>query len=381
VGGERLGVQGSPEIRERDAGLRLDHRDFRLKESPGKLLAVASPSRSGPQRWFALNDRHELIAFSAESNDHKRLRRLDELGFPNDHDLPLTLLISPAADFAVIASTYGSHGVVADLRSGKTALRLNRQSYHVEYCRFPVAFFGRDGRTLLVHATDWNRLNISDPSNGEILTARNPTSYVRGEEQPEHYLDYFHSGLSVSPDFEWIADNGWIWHPVGAVDTWSLKNWLITNVWESEDGMSKRRLCWRDYYWDGPLCWVGSRTLAVWGHGDDADLMIPGIRLFDVESGKELPGFAGPVVRGSSLDSVTSNGKVVNISHTSGTLMFDEYLFSYDIGCEFAVWDVATGERLFRDESFYPLGYDSRSKTFLSQNTDDSVRFTNLLKD
>jgi len=377
-GGRRLGVQGSPEIRERDAGLRLNQQNIVLPESPGKLLTVTAASTSAGQCWLALNDRRELIAFDPEGGAIRRRFLLDDLRVPHDH--PLTLVAPPKGDLVAIASTYGTHGIVLDLQSGKATMQLNRGLYYVEHCRFPVAFFELNGRNLLVHATDWNRLDVSEPSTGNLLTSRQPTSYRRGDAQPEHYLDYFHCGLTVSPDSEWIAGNGWVWHPVGAIDTWSLNCWLETNVWESEDGESKRRLCWRDYYWDGPLCWVDRRTLAVWGHGDDDVLMVPGIRLFDVETGKELPGFSGPLVGGSSLDQITSNGKASNISHTSGTILFDEFLFSYDRGCEFAVWDVATGERLLHTNDFLPLSYDYTTKTFLSQKADGSIQLTKLVK-
>ena len=71
-----------------------------------------------------------------------------------------------------------------------------------------------DGRTLVVHATDWNRLDVSDPATGERLTLRDLPQPESGQPRPNRYMDYCHAGLSVSPDYEWIADWGWIWHPV-----------------------------------------------------------------------------------------------------------------------------------------------------------------------
>jgi hypothetical protein len=60
--------------------------------------------------------------------------------------------------------------------------------------------------------------------------------------QVDHYL---------SPDQEWIADNGWVWGAAGIVTSWSPRWWLEENVWESEDGPSRRRFVQRWYYWDG----------------------------------------------------------------------------------------------------------------------------------
>ena len=158
VGGKRLGAEGTLEIRERDGGLRLDHRNAPLSERPGELLVVTPASTFIGPCWLALTDRRELIAFDAEVSAFRRLLLLDELGVPHDH--PLTLAAPSRGDLVVIASTYGTHGVVADLRTGKATMRLDRGLYHVEHCRFPAAFFEWDGRMLLVHATDWNRLDV-----------------------------------------------------------------------------------------------------------------------------------------------------------------------------------------------------------------------------
>ena len=56
-----------------------------------------------------------------------------------------------------------------------------------------------EGRTVLVHATKWNRLDACDPRTGASLTARSIAPYER-DKRPEHYLDYFHAGLVPSPD-------------------------------------------------------------------------------------------------------------------------------------------------------------------------------------
>lgn len=171
--------------------------------------------------------------------------------------------------FAAVVNTRGRQGAVVDLQTGAVTMRLDRGDYRVEHSNFPAAFAEVDGRTVLVHGTDWNRLDASDPRTGELLTARAFAPYERGGPLPEHYLDYFHGGLAVSPDGRFVADNGWVWSPTGAVVAWDLHRWLRENPWESEDGPSRRPLCWRDYFWDGPLCWVDNDRLAVWGYGTD----------------------------------------------------------------------------------------------------------------
>ena len=175
-----------------------------------------------------------------------------------DADVNLTeevsLHLSQDGELAAIVNSFGPRGVVIRLTFGEVTLHMERGNYYPEHSRFPVSFVEINGRTLLVHATAWNRLDVSDPRTGKLLTERGPTFYQTGQSEPAHYLDYFHAGLMASPNGEWIADNGWIWHPVGAVRIWSLRKWVEENVWESEDGPSLRTLCRRDYFWGKPLC-------------------------------------------------------------------------------------------------------------------------------
>jgi hypothetical protein len=164
-----------------------------------------------------------------------------------------------------------------------------------------------------------------------------------GEKHPPHYLDYFHGSLSISPDQQWVVDNGWAWHPVGSVVTWNIPRWLRENPYESEDGSSMLDLYDRTYYWDGPLCWINERVVAVWGYGDDELELIPAVRLFDVVAEKELGWFAGP----------------------EGTLIYDEYLFALSEQHGLTAWDVATGERVLAEPDFYPTRYHRGAKQFL----------------
>jgi hypothetical protein len=233
---------------------------------------------------------------------------------------------------------------------------LERDDYHNEHCTFPVAFCAHEGRTLLIHATAWNRLDVSDPVTGTLLTARGPTSYSRGEERPEHYLDYFQCRLCVSLTSKHVAEDGWVWHPVGGVIVWGIRPWLSGNVWESEDGPSKKHLCHRHYHWDSPLCWVGEDYLAVWGYGEDDEWLLPAVRIFDAESGAEVRWFPGP----------------------KGSLAFDDYLFSFDAAEGTSVWDIDTGERLLREPAFCPLRYHHGTRSFLTRQADGSFQLSRL---
>jgi hypothetical protein len=375
VAGKRLGEIGSPEIRQREAGLAFVHETRALNRLSERIVAMAPVECLERASWLGITEGRVLISFDFRNGEVRDLVSLDTLGVPLTR--PFSLLASPDGDFAVVASAYGENGVVVDLGSGRVTLRLSRGNYHTEHCRFSMAIFKRAGELYLVHPTAWNRLDISDPRSGRLLSERGPTSFKHGEPRPEHYLDYFHCSVSVSPDGEYLADNGWVWHPVGVVTAWSLKDWLESNVWESEDGPSLNRLCWRDYFWDGPTCWVGNRKIAVWGIGDDDYLMVPGIRVFDVESGKETGSFAGPVNE-QVTETAELDGKVSNYVRSAGTLLFDRFLFSSAPAAGMTVWDVADGARLLHEPDFHPQGFHRGMKQFVTQRPDGSFRLTVL---
>jgi len=299
---------------------------------------------------------------------------------PSNIDLehPVMLRISAEGRFAAITNTHGRYGLVLDLHTGQPTMALDRQTYHTEHSVFSVAFFEHRGQPLLIHATDWKRLDISDPQTGVCLTQRELPSYRQGEPRQPHYLDYFHGGLTVSPGQHRVADNGWYWHPVGIVTTWRLDRWLEGNIWESEDGSSRRELCTRAYFWDGPLCWIDSQTLAVWGWGKDDAYMIAAVRLFDAITGAELRWFAGPVGQKREIYCYREDGSPVYVNKPTGALVFDTYLFSFAEEHGISVYDIATGEQLLHDTTLCPLCYHPGARQFLSLSTDGNFQLHSI---
>ncbi|HEY4263154.1 MAG TPA: hypothetical protein VGM98_23530 [Schlesneria sp.] len=281
---------------------------------------------------------------------------------PFDLDDECVLRCSPNGDYGAIYQASDRLGVVFEISTGTITAQLNRGEYRPENSYFPIAFFQHEGRTLLVTATDWNKLDVIDPATGVVITERSLSS--------DQNLNYFHAQLLVSPDGQWIVDNGWVWHPVGIVRSWSLGAWIEQNPFESEDGLSVRELTTRAYYWDGPICWIDAATVGIWGWGRDDDWLIPAIRLMDVASGKELRWFAGPQVRPTQI---WAPKKV------PPSLFYDEYLVSVSNDIGTAVWDVATGEQLLHDASFAPISYHPQAKYYLTV-TVDGFRCSRLIK-
>lgn len=106
-------------------------------------------------------------------------------------------------DYVAIVQVYGQHGTVFNLSDRAFLKKLDRQNYHPDVCRFPIVFVDLGGQTCLIHATDWNRLDITRLEGDELLTDR-VVSY-----ETENYFDYFHCGLTVSPDSKNFVSNGW----------------------------------------------------------------------------------------------------------------------------------------------------------------------------
>jgi hypothetical protein len=190
--------------------------------------------------------------------DHHVSKLAEIEGDSISFDENVSLQVSRDGSMVAVTNTYGRHGLVYDVRAGRVAMRLERDGYHSGFSRFPVAFFELGGQLLLVHGTAWNRLDVSDPMNGEVVTKRETPVYQR-EQRPDHHLDYFHCSLFVSPDQEWIIEDGWIWSPVGTIASWNLRRWVQNNVWDSK--MDHRS--------------VGCVIATTFGMGPSAGLAIP----------------------------------------------------------------------------------------------------------
>lgn len=347
------GILGQPEVRVRDSDLTFEHELVTLPGLDGLRILVVRPVDSVPDLWLALSSDWRLVRIDFASGT-VRIGPPLPLG-KIETDKPVALHVSRRGDFAAIVNTYGRHGVVVNA-SGQVTLHLDRGDYHEDVSSYSVAFVEWRGQTRVVHATDWNRLDVSTAESGELLTERSPTSYQQGEKRPEHDLDYFHCQLLISPDQQFVADSGWVWHPVGVISSWNVQSWLDGNVWESEDGPSKRSLAWRSYHWDGPMCWIDDRHLAIWGYGEDDEWLIPAACLFDVTTGEQTRWFPGP----------------------KGSMVFDAFLFTWDQEGT-AVWDVATGERVAQDRGLCPAGYHPQSRRFLTALDEGRFRLSWLV--
>lgn len=362
------GIVGQPLINDLPCSLHFQHRTITELDFDGnELIDIQPVVGTSKSEWIGLTASNTLLRINLE--EPASVTALGTVTTPDNQSFQ-ALELGPHNRLAVLYQPRGLHGVVVELESLQQRKHLLRDGYHADVSPFSIAFFIHEGRELLIYSPEWNRLDIYDPWTDELLTGRESPVYQGGVQRSEHYLDYFHGNLNVSPNHQWIADDGWIWHPVGAVTTWNLQRWLTANVWESENGSTKHMLCTRYYFWDGPMCWIDNQTLAVWGYGEDEEWLIPAVRLFDVVSGSEKRWFAGP-------DVASQNGK--QELRRRDALIFDQHLFSVSAQEGVQVWDVETGDRLLADSSFFPRRYNKGTQEFLTVLPTGALQVSRLI--
>jgi hypothetical protein len=204
-----------------------------------------------------------------------------------------SLRTSPSGRYASVAVDHTRKGaLVLDLTTGLTALTLSEpEPDNPETVPFSICFISHDGRELVVHRTEWNRLDISDPGTGELLPARESPRH--DDPSPDsHYLEFYHGRLTPNSRGNLILDDGWVWHPFGWVYTIDAERWLGVNIWESEDVVRTSGLIDRED-WNLGDCWIDDRRVAIRAVGENSDdpatKAFDGARIFDVDKPDNPP--------------------------------------------------------------------------------------------
>ena len=208
------GVCGKPEVKHRPSLLNFSHREISTKFQPTNLIDI-QPNVKSCDEWFVLLACGDFAILNSRTAELNTLYRLSKLGFKIDAEA--VLCVSFKNDFAACFRASGQHAIVFDLKTGAITARIDRGSYHSENSYFPIAFFEYQQRTLLVAGTDWNRLDIFEPGSGTLLTKR-VFGEVKKEKLPDHYLNYFHAQLLVSPKEIGLSTTGGYGIPGGLLD-------------------------------------------------------------------------------------------------------------------------------------------------------------------
>lgn len=267
-----------------------------LPKQFGPVVDIAPVNHSSESLWIMLAGNGDVFRFNADSGDYAQMARSTVPVEPVTTDwvsaLRQRLHVSNGGEFIAVVNDHGRYGQIIDARTGKVTIDLDGGDYFEYTVPFSFAFVEVSTGVIAIHRTAWNRLDFSDPVTGKLLSERPISDGSKEGEKPEHYLDYFHGALHVNPSRTRVVDDGWIWHPVGVPQCWSLDRWFSENVWESEDGPSKKDICARYYYWDHSMCWLDDTRVVIAGIGDDD--IVEGARVFDVTaSGSASPGFGG----------------------------------------------------------------------------------------
>ncbi|MBM9509210.1 hypothetical protein [Actinacidiphila acididurans] len=349
-------------------------REIPVPKGLGEVADLAPVSRGERPVWLALGADGTISHWDMAAGDHEPVATTGLAAEPDrepwaGHRCRRRLHACGDGTFAAVVNDYGRLGEVIDLRTGRTTLALDNQGGHEETVPFSLAFARHRGRDVVVHRTAWNRLDVSDAQSGALLTARSHAAPADERARPEHFLDYFHGALYVSPDGRRILDDGWLWHPVGFPAVWDLDRWLEIEVWESEDGPSRVDVCGREYYWDHAMTWLGSARVAVEGIGDDEEDMRPGARILDTTRTAQ-----------GDLWRVPTAVEVLAFEGPSGRFFSDGiHLFSSGDGdgnisaAGLSAWDPARGELLGVVPGFFPTHHHPGARQFV-EIAGDAVR-------
>ncbi|MFC4304706.1 hypothetical protein [Cohnella boryungensis] len=322
--------------------LKLNFR--RLKLLDNEVILDIQPIIYEDNLYYAITRNGKIVEINTEEESFNTVFLFDNGEI--DFNLSVSILISSDRNIVAVFNTYGRNGEVIDIQKNKIIMKFSRDDYHHEQTIFPFSFANYKNQILAIHGTQWNRLDITNLMTEELLTSR-----ADPKTTDPHYLNYFHGQLLLSPDKEWVVDNGWEWHPTGSVTTWNINQW-INNKWESEDGESKKELWWGKEDWNDPICWISDTLVGVTGRIDisflgEDDITDPTkgsvFRLFDITDGSIIKEF--------------------EISY--GKLFFDTFLFCSSQDKGFQIYDLINGNVLFEDNTFKPLTYHNTTNEFI----------------
>ena len=254
------------------------------------------------------------------------------------------LHVSRCGRFAAVVEDYGNRGAVLDLsRGGAVTMELSGGDYHEDVVPFSLLFAEHEGAAVMVHRTAWNRLDVSDPATGRLLTPRESPDPEHGD--APHYLDYFHGALYPSPDGTRIYDDGWVWQPLGVPAVWSLTAWMRDDPFESEDGASRTDYAFLEE-WGRGVAWIRADRIAVFDSGDGGQP--PCVRVLDPT---QLS--SSPYVTSQVMKTVTTfpgpDGRYFTDRHGDAAALL---LASAETGLE--AWDIDAGSKTFELPGFRP---------------------------
>jgi hypothetical protein len=139
--------------------------EVRLPSKTGAIVDVA-PISVGRATWLLLDDAGRIGEWDHRTGAYRQLATTtvpDESSREpwNGHGVRRRLTASVDGAFAAVVNDYGRFGEVLDMGTGGVTLTLDGGGYYEDTVPFSLAFARHGDATVVVHRTDWNRLEVS----------------------------------------------------------------------------------------------------------------------------------------------------------------------------------------------------------------------------
>jgi hypothetical protein len=217
-----------------------------------EFLAIQHSDKD-PNLFALFREDHGLYIYNKQEGSEHLLATLDNIS-----DFTKPIAIYWHAPYICVAEHRGrnaalvlDNSVARKINSAAVRL-LSREDYHAENSSYSIGFVELDGRTLLIHQTEWNRLDISDAETGACLTERE-ISY----EEHKNYIDYFHSQLHISPNGVNFISNGWVWQPADYLYCYNVKEFLES--WDK----ARSSINYYSANWDRPCTFIDDDSFVI----------------------------------------------------------------------------------------------------------------------
>lgn len=233
----------------------------------GRRVRAAAPDDRVRHSYFVFADGRLLRvgAGSAEAEVVAEVPNIRQVGDDGPAGEELEIQLYAHGPWVCVTERFGVNAALVNTDTGAVRA-LSRADYHADVSSYSIGFLERDGRTLLVAQTQWNRLDVFDAESGANLTGRDVFCRDSGRRDEQgrklyderNYIDYFHSLLHVSPDSRHFLSNGWFWSPVDVVRVVSTEAFL-TGYEPTSLPVSTAF----GYNWDRPCAFVDDRTFVL----------------------------------------------------------------------------------------------------------------------
>jgi hypothetical protein len=278
--------------------------------------------------------------------DVKDVTQVKESDNTFDFSKQLELYISPDDNYAALVENRGVNGMIIDLKNKTKIMDIRRGSYYYDVSNFSIAFVKDTDRTLLIFATDWNRLELYDLTNKKLVSERPIIQYGH-----QHYMDFFHGKLHISPNQQYALNAGWCWNPCGVVEVFDINEW-IKNPYETEDGKSIKYFGCDTEFMHNPVCWINNDEFIMLSNdGDDDDDLDMHVNICNRETQIE-----------------TDICRIKNTADGKYFVHFDKYVYIY--GTKGVLVLDLTGKEIYYNAHIFPLKYHNGAKKFITLQDD-----------